>query len=322
MSCVGETHMNLMQNQVQGRFRVLTKLKSQQLLWLYYYRQGMLDWQKSMFRAILLRFGIYLLSVSFVVCSFIWELILFLWKTSAGITTRSKAKSAPDQWTVMPLPAKVLLSFVHISWYNFWMHDGSNHKYIWKNESVVIHGKELCCRRTIFSSFIMLWMFLIEWLSWMDCWTWKSLTSLLLLGNRYLPYWRICWLRFKNKWPLAMMRYLLLLSFIFLSWFPTGLERNPLNFGHHRIVTGKKFKQRMWRQTKIWYFLLVLHHLEDHHMNNLKQWQKYSMRLVKRILDFLVPISFYVFMVFCITNWTPIYSWSLRTKMTGMKMTY
>ncbi|XP_042485263.1 uncharacterized protein LOC122065530 [Macadamia integrifolia] len=29
-------------------------------------------------------------------------------KTAAGITTRSKAKVAPDQWTVMPLPAKIL----------------------------------------------------------------------------------------------------------------------------------------------------------------------------------------------------------------------
>ncbi|OVA12506.1 hypothetical protein BVC80_9011g12 [Macleaya cordata] len=29
-------------------------------------------------------------------------------KSSAGITTRSKAKLAPDQWTVMPLPAKIL----------------------------------------------------------------------------------------------------------------------------------------------------------------------------------------------------------------------
>lgn len=29
-------------------------------------------------------------------------------KTTAGITTRSKAKSAPDQWTVMPLPSKIL----------------------------------------------------------------------------------------------------------------------------------------------------------------------------------------------------------------------
>lgn len=52
-------------DQVQGRFRGLTKLKSQPLLWLYYYPQGMLNWQKSMSRAILLRFGIYLLPVSF-----------------------------------------------------------------------------------------------------------------------------------------------------------------------------------------------------------------------------------------------------------------
>ncbi|XP_074383477.1 uncharacterized protein LOC141725016 isoform X3 [Apium graveolens] len=29
-------------------------------------------------------------------------------KSTAGITTRSKAKLAPDQWTVMPLPAKIL----------------------------------------------------------------------------------------------------------------------------------------------------------------------------------------------------------------------
>ncbi|XP_043701110.1 importin-9 isoform X2 [Telopea speciosissima] len=29
-------------------------------------------------------------------------------KTTAGITTRSKSKVAPDQWTVMPLPAKIL----------------------------------------------------------------------------------------------------------------------------------------------------------------------------------------------------------------------
>ncbi|CAH9119623.1 unnamed protein product [Cuscuta europaea] len=29
-------------------------------------------------------------------------------KSSAGITTRSKAKTAPDQWTVMPLPVKIL----------------------------------------------------------------------------------------------------------------------------------------------------------------------------------------------------------------------
>ncbi|KAE8663903.1 ARM repeat superfamily protein isoform 4 [Hibiscus syriacus] len=29
-------------------------------------------------------------------------------KSMSGITTRSKAKSAPDQWTIMPLPAKIL----------------------------------------------------------------------------------------------------------------------------------------------------------------------------------------------------------------------
>nr|GMD27318.1 importin-9 [Ipomoea batatas] len=29
-------------------------------------------------------------------------------KSSAGITTRSKAKTAPDQWTVIPLPVKIL----------------------------------------------------------------------------------------------------------------------------------------------------------------------------------------------------------------------
>ncbi|KAG5603718.1 hypothetical protein H5410_025210 [Solanum commersonii] len=29
-------------------------------------------------------------------------------KSTAGITTRSKAKTAPDQWTMMPLPAKIL----------------------------------------------------------------------------------------------------------------------------------------------------------------------------------------------------------------------
>ncbi|KAJ0455067.1 hypothetical protein HanIR_Chr15g0747011 [Helianthus annuus] len=29
-------------------------------------------------------------------------------KSSAGITTRSKAKVSPDQWTLMPLPAKIL----------------------------------------------------------------------------------------------------------------------------------------------------------------------------------------------------------------------
>ncbi|XP_058114945.1 uncharacterized protein LOC131257969 isoform X2 [Magnolia sinica] len=32
----------------------------------------------------------------------------YLIKTTAGITTRSKAKLAPDQWTMMPLPAKIL----------------------------------------------------------------------------------------------------------------------------------------------------------------------------------------------------------------------
>ncbi|XP_059648675.1 uncharacterized protein LOC132294728 [Cornus florida] len=32
----------------------------------------------------------------------------YLIKSTAGITTRSKAKLAPDQWTLMPLPAKIL----------------------------------------------------------------------------------------------------------------------------------------------------------------------------------------------------------------------
>ncbi|KAF5184289.1 importin-9-like [Thalictrum thalictroides] len=36
------------------------------------------------------------------------DLIYFTYKSTAGITTRSKGKSAPDQWTVMPLPAKIL----------------------------------------------------------------------------------------------------------------------------------------------------------------------------------------------------------------------
>lgn len=35
-------------------------------------------------------------------------------KTNAGITTRSKAKSTPDQWTVMPLPAKILALLVDV----------------------------------------------------------------------------------------------------------------------------------------------------------------------------------------------------------------
>lgn len=32
----------------------------------------------------------------------------YLIQSAAGITTRSKAKTAPDQWTLMPLPAKLL----------------------------------------------------------------------------------------------------------------------------------------------------------------------------------------------------------------------
>lgn len=32
-------------------------------------------------------------------------------KSAAGITTRSKAKLTPDQWTVVPLPAKVFIYF-------------------------------------------------------------------------------------------------------------------------------------------------------------------------------------------------------------------
>lgn len=32
-------------------------------------------------------------------------------KSTAGITTRSKAKIAPDQWTLVPLPGKVFLLF-------------------------------------------------------------------------------------------------------------------------------------------------------------------------------------------------------------------
>lgn len=35
-------------------------------------------------------------------------LLAFL-KSAAGITTRSKAKLTPDQWTVVPLPAKVFI---------------------------------------------------------------------------------------------------------------------------------------------------------------------------------------------------------------------
>ena len=30
-------------------------------------------------------------------------------QTSTGITTRSKARVAPDQWTKIPLPAKVIV---------------------------------------------------------------------------------------------------------------------------------------------------------------------------------------------------------------------
>lgn len=33
-------------------------------------------------------------------------------KSTSGITTRSKAKLAPDQWTIMSLPAKVLIHLI------------------------------------------------------------------------------------------------------------------------------------------------------------------------------------------------------------------
>lgn len=35
-------------------------------------------------------------------------------KSTAGITTRSKAKLAPDQWTIMPLPAKVSTNLLFV----------------------------------------------------------------------------------------------------------------------------------------------------------------------------------------------------------------